>query len=335
MDFSKYKGIYVVATSVNGEFPKVVGELIGEAKKIADKLNDQVNVLFIGNKVKIHAETLIHLGADNVYLVEYELFNYYNGKVYEKILVDFFKEHFPSVIIFPSTDDGRDLAPRMASKLVCGVTADVTEISVDEKTGMVIWSRPAMGGNIMADIVSPNFRPQIGTVRPGNFLYPNEDTTRHGKIINIEFSLKENEIGTLLKDIITNSIEDNPVEDAKIIVAGGRGIGKKENWKYVSELAKLLNAAIGCSRPVCEMGWETSEHQIGQTGKNVSPKVYIALGISGAMQHICGVKSDILIAINKDSTAPIMKEADYTVVADLNKFLPILIKELKKIKTDK
>ncbi len=157
----------------------------------------------------------------------------------------------------------------------------------------------------------------------------------NGKIINIEFSLKENEIGTLLKDIITNSIEDNPVEDAKIIVAGGRGIGKKENWKYVSELAKLLNAAIGCSRPVCEMGWETSEHQIGQTGKNVSPKVYIALGISGAMQHICGVKSDILIAINKDSTAPIMKEADYTVIADLNKFLPILIKELKKIKTDK
>lgn len=335
MDFSNHKGVYVVATSINGDFPKVIGELIGEARKIADKLNDKLNVLIIGNKVRDNAQRMIYLGADEVYLIEHKFFKYYNGKIYEKILSKFFKEKLPSVIIFPSTDDGRDLAPRLASQLICGVTADVTEISVEEKTNLVVWSRPAMGGNIMADIISPNYRPQIGTVRPGNFKYPEEDKNRSGNIQNIEFSLDEKDVGLILKDIIINPIEDNPIEDAEIIVAGGRGIGTKENWKFVEELAKLLNAAVGCSRPVCENGWEKYEHQVGQTGKNVSPRVYIALGISGAMQHICGINSDILIAINKDPMAPIMKEADYSVTADLNKFLPILIKEIKKIKANK
>lgn len=334
MDFSKHKGVYVVAISQHGEISKVVGELIGEAKKIATKLNDQVSVVLIGNEIRSTAEKFVYLGADIVYLFEHKSFNYYNGMVYEKILSKFFKEKLASVIIFPATDDCRDLAPRIASQLVCGVTADVTELSVDEETGLVVWSRPAMGGNIMADIISPNHRPQIGTIRSGNFKYPKEDRNRQGNIINVSFDLKELNLSLILKDIIMNPVEDNPVEDAKIIVAGGRGIGKKENWKYVRELAKLLNAAVGCSRPVCEMGWENYEHQIGQTGKNVSPRVYIALGISGAMQHICGINTDILISINKDSRAPIMQGADYSVVADLDEFLPNLIKKIKKIKSE-
>lgn len=187
----------------------------------------------------------------------------------------------------------------------------------------------------MADIISPNYRPQVGTIRPGIFPYPERDRTRRGEIIHVPSAVTEDDLGTVLKAIIPAATDDNPVDEADIIVAGGRGIRSLKDWKQIHELAELLGAAVGCSRPVAETGWESHSHQIGQTGKAVSPKIYFALGISGAMQHVCAVNADVLVAINKDPKAPIMDIADYAVVADIKEFLPIFIEKIKEIKSQK
>lgn len=335
MDFSEYKGIYVVGALVDGKLQRVTGELTGEARKLADELGDEVNVLLVGEKLTDRPEDLISLGADKVYVMTNEKLSHYDGKAYQKALASFLKDRKPDTIIFAATPFGRDLAPRLAAELVCGVTADVTELSADKEKGLVIWSRPAMDGNIMADIVSPLFRPQVGTVRPGIFKYPKPDDTRKGEVIRVPAVLKEEDFGTILKEIIPAEKEENPVETAKVIVAGGRGFHTKEEWAAVHELADLLGAAVGCSRPISELGWEPHSRQIGQTGKGVSPRVYFALGISGAMQHMCAVNADIIIAVNKDPKAPIMEMADYAIVADLKDFMPRLIDKIKKWKAEK
>ena len=335
MDFSEYKGIYVVGALVNGKLQRVTGELTGEARKLADELGDEVNVLLVGEKLTDRPEDLISLGADKVYVMTNEKLSHYDGKAYQKVLASFLKDQKPDTIIFAATPFGRDLAPRLAAELVCGVTADVTELSADKEKGLVIWSRPAMDGNIMADIVSPLFRPQVGTVRPGIFKYPKPDDTRKGEVIRVPAVLEEEDFGTILKEIIPAEKEENPVETAKVIVAGGRGFHTKEDWAAVHELADLLGAAVGCSRPISELGWEPHGRQIGQTGKGVSPRVYFALGISGAMQHMCAVNADIIIAVNKDPKAPIMEMADYAIVADLKDFMPRLIDKIKEWKAEK
>ena len=209
----------------------------------------------------------------------------------------------------------------------------MTELSADTEKGLVIWSRPAMDGNIMADIVSPDYRPQVGTVRPGIFKYPQADASRTGEVISLSVSLEEKDLGTVLKEIIAGEKDSHPVENAKVVVAGGRGIRTEEEWAKLHELADLLGAAVGCSRPIAELGWEPHSHQIGQTGKGVAPKIYFALGISGAMQHMCAVNADIVIAVNKDPKAPIMEMADYAVEADLKDFLPLLIEKIKALKS--
>ena len=329
MDFSEYKGIYVIGALVDGKIQKVTGELTGEARILADQLKEEVSVVLVGGSLSEEASSLIALGADKVYVIEDPLLSHYDGMAYQKALAPFLLEKKPDTIIFGATAFGRDLAPRLAAELVCGVTADVTELSADVEKGLVIWSRPAMDGNIMADIVSPNYRPQVGTVRPGIFKYPEADSSRTGEVISVEAGVKENDLGTLLKEIIKGEKDDHPVESAKIIVAGGRGIRTEEGWAKLHELADLLGAAVGCSRPISELGWEPHSHQIGQTGKGVAPKIYFALGISGAMQHMCAVNADIVVAVNKDPKAPIMEMADYAVEADLKDFLPLLIEKVK------
>ena len=187
----------------------------------------------------------------------------------------------------------------------------------------------------MADIVSPDFRPQVGTVRAGTFRYPTYDESRIGEIIDVPVHLGLEDFGTLLKEILPEISDDNPVEEASVIVSGGRGIHSEKEWVQLHELAELLGASVGCSRPIAELGWEKQSHQIGQTGKGVSPKVYFAFGISGAMQHLCAVKADVLIAVNRDAKAPIMETADYAVIADLKTFLPLFIEKIKMIKSEK
>lgn len=332
MDFSMYQGIYVIAEMEGGVPAKVTGELLGEARKLAALTGDKVAAVLMGQEVKSFAADLIAWGADLVYIADSPLLAHYDGKAYEKVLGALAEEKKPSAILFPATAYGRDLAPRLASYVTCGVTADVTELSVDEKTGLIIWSRPAMGGNIMADIVSPLYRPQVGTVRPGTFDLPEKDPSRTGTVIDVPVTITAADVGTILKEVITLPEEDDPIEEAKVIVAGGRGIHSAEEWKQLHVLADLLGASVGASRPICDLGWEARSQQIGQTGKSVSPKVYFAFGISGAMQHMCGVKTDILIAVNRDPKAPIMDMADYAVTADLTSFLPAFIEEVKALR---
>lgn len=335
MDFSDYKGIYVVAIPKYGEVQKVTGELIGAARELAAKLEETVSVVLVGNGIRDKGQELVYLGADFVYTMDTPVFTHYDGVAYQKVLAGFFKEKKPNIVMFGADPYGRDLAPRVAAELVCGVTADVTELSVEEETELVVWSRPAMGGNIMADIVSPDFRPQVGTVRAGTFRYPTRDEGRTGEIIDVPVQLDMDDLGTVLKEVLPEIADDNPVEDAEIIVSGGRGLHSEKEWAQLHELADLIGASVGCSRPIAELGWEKQSHQIGQTGKGVSPKVYFAFGISGAMQHLCAVNADILIAVNRDAKAPIMEVADYAVVADLKTFLPLFIEKVKAIKAEK
>ncbi len=334
MDFSQYKGIYVICEAASGTPSRAAAELLGEARLLAEKTGDTVAAVLIGSGVEGAAKDLVASGADTVYVLESPLLSHYDGKAYEAVLGRFLKEKQPSAILFAADAYGRDLAPRIASYLVCGVTADVTELSVDEKTGLIIWSRPAMGGNIMADIVSPSYRPQMGTIRPGTFPVPAPDASRKGEIVKVPVEISAKDFGTVLREILKAPKEENPVETAKIIVAGGRGIHTEAEWAKVRELADLLGAAVGVTRPIAELGWEPHSRQIGQTGKAVAPHIYIALGISGAMQHVCALKPDILVAVNRDKNAPIMEMADYAVTADLKEFLPALIAELKELKKE-
>lgn len=333
MNFAEYKNVYVVSEVPQGVLKDEALEMTGEARLLADTLVEKVCTILIGSGIqKSQAQRLIACGADEVYIIDSPKLAVYDGLSYAKELADLLKEKKANAVIFSAGSCGRDLAPRVAALLVCGVTADVTELSADSETHLITWSRPAMGGNIMADIISPQYRPQMGTVRPGTFAVPEEDSTRKGEIISVPVTLSADDIGLILRQAIPAVKEENPVEEARIIVAGGRGIHHQKEWEQVRELASLLGAAVGVTRPIADMGWETQAHQIGQTGKFVTPDVYIALGISGSMQHLCGVKTKVLIAVNNNAAAPIMEQADYAVEADLRTFLPAFIEQAKKIK---
>lgn len=333
MNFAEYKNVYVVSEVPQGVLKDEALEMTGEARLLADTLVEKVCTILIGSGIqKSQAQRLIACGADEVYIIDSPKLAVYDGLSYAKELADLLKEKKANAVIFSAGSCGRDLAPRVAALLVCGVTADVTELSADSETHLITWSRPAMGGNIMADIISPQYRPQMGTVHPGTFAVPEEDSTRKGEIISVPVTLSADDIGLILRQAIPAVKEENPVEEARIIVAGGRGIRHQKEWEQVRELASLLGAAVGATRPIADMGWETQAHQIGQTGKFVTPDVYIALGISGSMQHLCGVKTKVLIAVNNNAAAPIMEQADYAVEADLRTFLPAFIERAKKIK---
>lgn len=332
MDFSDYQGIYVVAETRNGKVCDITAELIGQARCLADQKKQKAIVLLAGRNVAGEAERLTALGADEVYIFESPLFDHYDGQAYERVLGSFLCERKADTILVGATAAGRDLAPRLSAQLVCGVTADVTELSAESDTGLVIWSRPAMGDHIMADIVSPRFRPQMGTVRPGVFPMPEEDKSRQGRVFRMPVHLTAADMGTVLKRIIPGEKESDPLEEARIVVAGGRGIRSRDEWQGLYRLAALLHGSVGATRPICEMGWEPHSRQIGQTGKLIAPAVYFAFGISGAMQHICGVQADIMIAVNQDPQAPIFQTADYAVVADVKEFLPLFIEAVESLK---
>ena len=277
MNFAEYKNVYVVSEVPQGVLKDEALEMTGEARLLADTLVEKVCTILIGSGIqKSQAQRLIACGADEVYIIDSPKLAVYDGLSYAKELADLLKEKKANAVIFSAGSCGRDLAPRVAALLVCGVTADVTELSADSETHLITWSRPAMGGNIMADIISPQYRPQMGTVRPGTFAVPEEDSTRKGGIISVPVTLSADDIGLILRQAIPAVKEENPVEEARIIVAGGRGIRHQKEWEQVRELASLLGAAVGATRPIADMGWETQAHQIGQTGKFVTPDVYIA-----------------------------------------------------------
>ena len=334
MDKNQYEDIWVYAEVAEGKLRNVGLELLGEGRKLADAMGQRLAGVLIGDKVEGLTKEIFAAGADMVYLIEAPELSHFSTDGYTAVITDLIQSYKPSVILLGATNDGRDLGPRVACRVGTGLTADCTGLGIDEATGLVAWTRPAFGGNIMATILCPDHRPQMGTVRPSVFKRPVPDYAKSGELIRVESKVKAQDIRTEFLELI--QVCTGPacnLEEAEIIVSGGRGVGKPENFCYLEDLATVLGASIGASRAAVDAGWKPQMHQVGQTGKTVGPKIYIACGISGAIQHLAGMSSaDIVIAINKDPDAPIFKMADYGIVGDLCEVLPVLTEKFRKIK---
>jgi len=322
--------VWVFAEQRNNKIPQIVFELLGKASELSKKLNVKVGAVLLCEKDNGLSKNLIAYGADNVYLAENPLLKNYKTDFYTKIIANLINEKKPDIVIYGATHIGRDLAPRIAQRITTGLTADCTGLDIDNEN-LLLQTRPAFGGNIMAQIKCPDHKPQMSTVRPGVMKVPEKDKNRKGSIIKVNAEVTEKDSLTqVIKTVKENKCIAN-LEEAQIIVSGGRGLGTKKNFELIKELAGLLCGEVGASRAVVDAGWISKDHQVGQTGKTVRPKLYIACGISGAIQHRAGMQnSDMIIAINKDPDAMIHKIADYSIVGDLNKIIPLLIEELKK-----
>lgn len=332
-DKAAYTGVWVYIEQTGGQIRSVSHELLGEGRKLADALQQELAAVLIGDNVAALAKAVFASGADKLYIVEGTEFSHYSTDGFTTALAEMIAAYRPNVVLMGATNDGRDLGPRLACRLGTGLTADCTNLGLDAETGLVAWTRPAFGGNIMATILCPEHRPQMGTVRPNVFKKPVPDYKRTGEIIRVASPVKPENIRTRFIDLLKVCTTSCNLEEAEVIVSGGRGICKPENFKLIEELADVLGGTVGASRAAVDAGWKPALYQVGQTGKTVGPKIYIACGISGAIQHLAGMSSsDIVIAINKDPDAPIFKMADYGIVGDVMEVLPILTEELRKIK---
>lgn len=328
-----YKGVWVYIEQFKGQARNVGYELLNEGRKLADAMKQDLAAIIIGDHVEHLTKEAIARSADKVYLVEGPEFKHFSTDAYTITLSDLINTYKPSVILMGATTDGRDLGPRVACRVTTGLTADCTNLGIEEATGLVAWTRPAFGGNIMATILCPEHRPQMGTIRPNVFKRRSPDYSLTGEVIKVASKVKPADIRTTLIDIIKVGTVSCNLEEAEIIVSGGRGMCKPENFALIEELASVLGGAVGSSRAAVDAGWIPAPHQVGQTGKTVGPKVYFACGISGAIQHMAGMSSsDIVIAINKDPEATIFKIANYGIVGDVMEVIPALIEEIKKIK---
>ena len=326
-----YKGVWVFAERKGDTLHDVGIELLSCGKDIANKLGVELVSVLVGDHSENDAQTLIQHGANKVFILKDPKLNTCEIGLTTKAFADLAEKEKPEVILLGATSLGRSLAPRLAGRLNTGLTADCTELDVDTNKKLLLQTRPAFGGNIMATIITPEMRPQMATVRPKVMKKPPIDKTRKGKIITIKPDIDNKDQLTKILQTIREEKDVVDLQEADIIVSGGRGIGKKENFALIQELAKTLGGAVGASRATVDAGWIPSYHQVGQTGKTVQPKLYIACGISGAIQHQVGMRSsDIIVAINKDASAPIFDIATYGIVGDLFEIIPALIKQLKK-----
>lgn len=325
-----FRGILVFIEQHGNRLVGVGLELLGEGRRLASKINGEVSAVILGDEIGGLSDQLISYGADRVYVASYPLLKDYQGDIYTQILVDLIRSIRPEIVLIGATDVGRVLAPRLAARLRTGLTADCTALSIDED-GRLLQTRPAFGGNIMAQIITPSCRPQMATIRPRVMEKPRMDPRRKGEVIEITPQIREGEIRTRILEIVSDPVRQVSLEEADIIVAGGRGLGRPENFGLIKELAQVLGGAVAGSRAVVDEGWISHTHQVGQTGKTVSSRLYIACGISGAIQHLVGIKTcECIVAINKDPNAPIFDVATYGIVADLFEVLPILIEEIKR-----
>jgi electron transfer flavoprotein alpha subunit len=326
------KGVWVYIEQRDGKIRNVSLELVGEGRKLADGLGEELAGVLIGSDVAGLAKEVFASGADKVYLVEDALLRDYNTDGYAAALTRLIEKHCPSVVLLGATNDGRDLGPRVAARVKTGLTADCTGLGIDPETKLVAWTRPAFGGNIMATIFCPDRRPQMGTVRPKVFKKPQPDYARTGEMVRESLDLAAGDVRTRLEDVIKVCTTDCNLEDAEIIVSGGRGLGTPEGFGLIEELAGALGGVVGASRAAVDAGWKAYPHQVGQTGKTVGPKIYFACGISGAIQHLAGMQtSDVIVAINKDPDAPIFKVAHYGIVGDLYEVIPAIVARLKAV----
>jgi electron transfer flavoprotein alpha subunit len=328
IDKSAWKGIGVYVDHVDGEIHPVTYELIGKARELAGKINHPVYAVFIGNNISHKAEELLHYGVDKVFVYDDELLNYFRIEPYTAAFEDFINKIKPTALLVGATTIGRSLAPRIAARFKTGLTADCTILDIKENTDLV-QIRPAFGGNIMAQIVTPNSRPQLATVRYKVMTAPKRSEEIKGEIVNCSLD-KENLKSGITALEIKKKIAEVGISDAEVIVAAGRGIKSEKDLDMVKELAKALNAEFACTRPLIEAGWVDAKRQIGLSGRTVRPRLIITCGISGAVQFTAGMNnSDYIFAINSDEKAPIFKVAHYGVVGDLYEVIPELIEKMK------
>ncbi|MFX1276593.1 MAG: FAD-binding protein [Promethearchaeota archaeon] len=335
IDITQYKGVWVIAEHYKNEIHPVAYQLLGKGRQLADRLKVNLTLVVLGANFTDQLEDLSQFGEDEIIYVKSDVLKDYYSDLYVSILTELIEEYKPEIVLIGATPTGRDFAPRVAKRLNAGLTADCTGLDIEDETGNLRQTRPTFGGNIMATIRTPTSRPQMATVRPGIFKSLKKKQ-KDVKINTIERDYSKNDSITKIVKVISKQKVSVNLEDAEIIVSGGRGVGSKENFKTIEELANVLGAEIGGSRVAVELNWIDHDRQVGQTGKTVSPKLYIACGISGAIQHQVGMQnSDIIVAINKDPAASIFKVAHYGIVGDLNKVIPILIKEIQKTKANK
>jgi electron transfer flavoprotein alpha subunit len=323
------RGVWVFVEQRRGSIKSVAYELLSRGRQLADTLQTDLAAVCLGHHVA-DVQSLIAQGADRVFLVDGpELADNQEDYLAHK-MVELIREHQPEIVIAGATALGRSFFPRVAAVLRTGLTADCTGLDIDTDRRLLLQTRPTFGGNIMATIICPNRRPQMATVRPRVFKKAAPDAGRQGQVIKIDFKKGGVTARTRLLELIEDVTETVKLEDADIIVSGGRGLGKAENFQLLAELAEVLGAALGSSRAAVDEGWIPYSHQVGQTGKTVCPRLYIACGISGAIQHLAGMQtSDCIVAINDNPDAPIFQVAHYGIVGDLFQVVPLMIKKLK------
>ena len=344
MNLEEYKGVFVFAQQVDNKLNGIALELVGKGKDLAKDLGTEVTAVLIGSDVMSLTKELAEYGADRIIVVDDPELKEYRTEPYAHALAEVIKKYKPEIMLVGATAIGRDLGPRVSARIHTGLTADCTQLEIgdfpinpipgrEQLHNQLLMTRPAFGGNTIATIACPNFRPQMATVRPG--VMQKAERVEGAQAVIEEFNpgfVPNNKYVEIL-DIVKAVSDVEDIMDAKILVSGGRGVGSAENFKLLDDLAEAIGGTVSCSRAVVDSGWKPKDLQVGQTGKTVRPHVYFAIGISGAIQHVAGMEeSDIIIAINKDESAPIFDVADYGIVGDLNKIVPMLTEKIKEAK---
>ena len=335
IDTASYKGVWCYAEQRHGKIMPTIYELITVGMQMAKDLNEELSCVLIGHNVKQYAQDLIDHGADKVYVLDNPIFEHFLDEVYTIALTELIKKEKPNKLLMPASIIGRSFSSRVAISAHTGITADATEFAINPKTRMMHATRPSFGGNLMATILCEKHRPEMATVRPMSFPRAPQVSGKQGKILNVKIDPTQWNIRTKFVRFDEEKNDSIDISGAEKIVSGGRGLGKPEGFKLIEELAKEMGAAVGASRPTVDAGWIPYRHQVGLTGRAVRPKLYVACGISGQIQHLAGMSSsEVIVAINKDPEAPIMKMATLSVEGDLYELIPLIIQELKKIKNN-
>lgn len=334
--FDDYRGVWVFIEVNDGEIEGVSLELLGAGRKLADKLDVSLSGILLGSNIKKLSTEVIAYGADQVFVIDHPVLNDYRTESYMKGVMQLAEKYKPEIFLYGATSNGKDLASAVATDLCTGLTADTTMLDVDLDKRLLEASRPAFGGNIMATILCKKHRPQMATVRPKVMKALEKDSSREGKVIEEGILLQEEDMRTNVLKIVKDVTKKVRLADAHVVVAGGKGMGDLKGFQLIHELADTIGATVGGTRDVVEAGWLPHEQQIGQTGETITPKIYFAIGISGAIQHIVGMKnSECIIAINKDPNAPIFDVATYGIVGDALEIVPKLIEQFKEQKKEK
>ncbi|KAF0822570.1 electron transfer flavoprotein subunit alpha/FixB family protein [Cytobacillus firmus] len=326
----EYRGVWVFIEQNDGKIEGVSLELLGAGRKLADKLEVPLSGVLLGYEIKSLSREVITYGADQVYVIDHEVMKDYRTESYMKAVINLAEKYKPEIFLYGATSNGKDLASAVATDLSTGLTADTTMLDVEVEKRLLEASRPAFGGNIMATILCKKHRPQMATVRPKVMKAMEPIPDRHGEVIEEPITLREDDMRTKVIKIVKDVTKKVNLAEAHVVVAGGKGMGDLQNFQLIHELADTIGATVGGTRDVVEAGWLPHEQQVGQTGETITPKIYFAIGISGAIQHVVGMKnSEFIIAINKDPQAPIFDVATCGIVGDALEIVPKLIKEFK------